>query len=72
MIVYVVTLVYFLSGGMVLTDSVEAPTQTDCQAAISPIIAGKIGTKMDVGDGEKATVLDAQGYCKKFTRSEHA
>ena len=71
MTVFVLVIVIFLSGGTVLTKSIDAPTKADCEAAITPVVLSFQDKRMSVGD-EKLTVLDVQGQCVKVTKGNPA
>src|SRR5690348_6779604 len=72
MTVYILTVVMFLTGGIVVTHSVQAPDMDDCEAARPLIEKQLLETQVTIGD-EKKMVLDVQTLpCVAVTQQQHA
>lgn len=70
--VWVLTLVLFLQGGIVVTKSAPALDAESCEAARPDIEAQWQGKTVKVGDEDKV-VLDAQTLpCEKVVQNDHA
>lgn len=78
MTIYILVLTFFLSGGLVTSHSVVAPSADDCNAAGTAISADMLGKSVTLqgSDGSDpaaaATILDVEFACVPITKKTPA
>lgn len=69
----VMTMVFFLSGGHVGANTLLAPDQAQCEAALPQLATDMLGRRITADSSdEPETILDVQGVCNTFTKGENA